>query len=75
MQDAAKSGESSLGTRQCDDQWLKQVIRYLETGVLPADQKQAKEDCLQVFEQQYVLLEGILYHIEKGKTLRVVPLE
>ena len=72
-QDPAKSGEGNLGERQCGDPWLQQVIAYLETGALPTDESKARE--LAVFGQQYVLLEGVLYHVERDKTLEVIPPE
>ena len=72
-QDPAKSRECNLGERQRGDPWLQQVIAYLETGALPTDESKARE--LAVSGQQYVLLEGVLYHVERDKTLRVIPPE
>ena len=72
-QDPAKSGECNLEERQHGDPWLWQVIAYLQTGALPSDESKARE--LAVFGQQYVLLEGVLYHAERDKTLRVIPPE
>ena len=72
-QDPAKSGECNLGEWLRGDPWLRQVIAYLETGVLPSDGSKARE--LAVYRQQYVLLEGFLYDVERDKTLRVIPPE
>ena len=72
-QDPAKSGECNLEERQHGDPWLRQVITYLQTGALPSDKSKARE--LAVFGQQYVLLKGVLYHVERDKTLRVIPPE
>ena len=72
-QDHAKSGKCDLGEQQRGDPWLWQVIAYLETGALPSDGSKARE--FAVSGQQYVLLEGVLYHVERDKTLRVIPPE
>ena len=72
-QDPAKSRGCNLGERQRGDPWLQEVIAYLETGALPADESKARE--LAVSGQLYVLLEGVLYHVERDKTLRVIPPE
>ena len=69
-QDPAKSGECKLEEWQRGDPWLRQVIAYLETGALPSDESKARE--LAVSGQQYVLLEGVLYHMERA---RVIPPE
>ena len=70
-QQPSKSGESGLGARQRGDLGLRQVMEYLESGALPSDQKRAKE--LVLSKQQYLLLDGVLYFVEKDKTLKVVP--
>ena len=60
-----------MGVRQRGDPDLCQVIQYLETGDLPADQKRARE--LVLSGPQYLLVEGVLYFVEHDKTLRLVP--
>ena len=49
------------------------VIRFLEDGDLPIDEKRARE--LALTKSQYSILEGVLYHIEPDKTLRIIPAE
>ena len=68
---SAKGGDNSLVERQWKDPELLQVILYLEGGVLPADEKRAWEIALT--HSQYVLVDSILYHVEKDETLRVIP--
>ena len=68
----AKSGEdASLSQRQRDDPDLKPIILYLESDQLPDDNKKARE--LVLGREQYILQDGVLFHVEKDKTLRVVP--
>lgn len=47
------------------------IIRYLEDGSLPDSENEARE--LALTKSQYELLEGVLYHVESDKTLRIVP--
>ena len=56
---------------QREDSELSEIITYLETDVLPTDDKKAKE--LALTKQQYVLKNDVLYHVESDKTLRVIP--
>ena len=67
-QDRSKSGEESLGDRQRRDAQLREIIVYLETGTLPSEERE-----LALTRQQYVLLDGILHFVEKGKTVKVIP--
>ena len=64
-------GESDLPTKQRNDPELAPVIVYLETGILPADDKLAKT--LALTQSQYVMQDGILYHVESDPSLRVIP--
>ena len=50
---------------------MSEIITYLETDVLPEDDKRAKQ--LALTRQQYVLKEDVLYRLENDKTLRVIP--
>ena len=59
----------SLEERQRADSDLAPIIQYLQTGVLP-DGDRTRE--LALTRNQYELLEGVLYHVEPDKTLRVI---
>ena len=63
--------DSPFPKLQREDADLAEIIDYLETGTLPTDQKRAREVAL--VGSQYVLKDGTLYHLERDKTLRVVP--
>ena len=64
----AKGGEeASLGQKQRADPELVEIMQYLETGVLPADEKKARE--LALTKSQYLLQDGVLYRVEKDQTL------
>ena len=62
-----------LGERQHGDPHLQEIILYLENGELPADDRQARQVLLG--QSDFTILDGILYRVEKDKTLRVVPLK
>lgn len=66
---SAKDGET-LSQRQKADPELQPMMAYLESGITPEEQN-AKQLILQSVE--YTLLDGVLYHVEKDKTLRIVP--
>ena len=70
-QDEEIPASDPVAERQKTDPKLRPIMIYLESGVLPEDQKEAREIVLA--SSQYSLLEGVLYHVEKDKTLRVVP--
>ena len=65
--------EMDLAALQRGDSELAAVVTYLETGVLPAEEKFAKR--LALTQSQYVIEDGILYHVEADSTLRVIPRE
>ena len=67
----AKGGDSSIGERQCADQELAPIFQYLETGNLPEDKRRAREIALT--HSQFEILDGVLYHLESDKTLRLIP--
>ena len=49
------------------------MIQYLEDGTLPTEDKLSKEIVLS--KSQYVLIDKVLYHVERDKGLRLVPPE
>ena len=67
---SAKDGEP-LSQQQRSDPDLRGIIEYLDSGALPADKASVREIVLS--SSQYTLLDGVLYHVEKDKTLRIVP--
>ena len=62
-----------LATLQRQDTELRAVINYLETGVLPQDDRFARR--LALTQSQFVLEEGVLYRNAGDVTLQVVPPE
>ena len=66
----SKDGESTLHDRQLADGWLKIIIDYISDGVLPKNDKEARQ--LILSSSKFTILDNILYHIESDKTLRVV---
>ena len=65
--------KTALGEQQHGDPHLQEIIRYLEIGELPADDQQPQQVLLG--QSDFTILDGILYRVEKDKTLRVVPLK
>ena len=63
--------ESTLASLQRGDAELAPMIEYLETGVLPPGDQDARRIALS--SGQYTLEDDILYHVEDDGTLRVVP--
>ena len=61
--------QSSLEERQRADPELAPVMSYIESGVLPEGDKAHH---LTLTRNRFELLEGILYHVEPDKTLRLV---
>lgn len=49
------------------------MIQYLEDGTLPTEDKLAGE--IIISKSQYVLIDKVLYHVERDKSLRLVPPE
>lgn len=64
-----KGEEDSLEERQWKDPALLPVIQYLENGVLPTDERKARE--IGLTHSWYTVVDKVLYHIENDKTLRV----
>ena len=66
----AKDGEETLSSRQLVDQNIADIIRFLEEGILPDNERKAKE--ITLARSQYENIDGVLYHIEPDKTLWIV---
>ena len=47
-----------------------EIMKFLEDGVLPDNDKRARE--LAMTQAQYEITDGVLYHIESDKTLRII---
>jgi len=60
-----------LGSLQRKDPELNEVIVFLESGMLPQDEKRAK--LIALSQAQFTLEEDILYRVEPDGTLRVIP--
>ena len=71
--DVATAEEESFQALQRKDAKLDEVAKFLETRVLPTDEKRARE--LALTESQYILDDGILFHVEADGTLRIIPPE
>ena len=69
-QSPAKGGECSLESRQREDPTLASYFTYLESSVLPEDETTARE--LALTKCQFEIVDGVLHHVEKDKTLRVI---
>ena len=65
--------EDDLPLLQREDKALKEIIVFLETGVLPENEKQARQIVLS--QTRYTLESGVLYRVEDNGTLRVIPPE
>ena len=63
--------EEGLPELQGADPELSKVFQYLERGILPEDQNGAKK--LALTESQYLIKCAVLYHVENGGTLQVIP--
>ena len=65
--------EDDLPNRQRNDPKLLELIEFLETGMLSADEQQAR--VLAMTKSQFHIEGGVLYHniIESDGTLRVIP--
>jgi hypothetical protein len=68
---AATHVSKSLESHQRGDPTLLPIITNLSEGRLPSGDKYAK--ALLLSEDKYTLLDGVLFHIEPDKKLRVVP--
>ena len=69
-EDGEDPNKELVGAQRKDPELLR-VIQYLEDGTLPTEDKFAREIVL--CKSQYVLVDKVLYHIEKDNTLRLIP--
>ena len=72
-QSSAKGGDRSLGSFQRYNPKLIPHFSYLEDDILPDNESEAQE--LVVSIDSFEVINGILYHVEKDKTLLVLPPE
>ena len=63
--------DQDSASAQCSDVELKEILDYLEEGLLPEDDKQAR--ALTLSKSEYTCIDGILYHVERDKSLRLIP--
>ena len=68
---SSRGGDSNLVDEQRGDPELAEIIQYLSNGVLPDDDKRARE--LALTKSQYSIVDRVLYHVAKDGTLRIVP--
>ena len=54
-----------------DDPSLAAIMAYLQKRELPEEEKAARE--LVLGEPMYTVVDGVLYHVERDKTLRIIP--
>ena len=67
---SSKGGNLSLQDLQRRDRTLAPYFAYLEKGIPPDGEPDARE--LVLSKSQCAVVDGILYHVEKGKTLKVI---
>ena len=67
----ARSGEPAVRENQSTDPSLKIIFEFLEERQLPPDEVAARE--LTASRSQNAVLDGVLYHVEPDKTLRLIP--
>ena len=68
---ATDSSLDTLEECQDNDPELKLLRDYMLTGQLPEDERKARE--LVLSKTQFEIKDGVLYYIEKDKTLKVIP--
>jgi len=62
---------SELPALQREDEELKRIIDFLESGILPSEEKQAK--VIALTQSQYTLVDNVLYYVQQDGSLRVIP--
>ena len=67
----AKGGDPDLARRQRSDPLLAPLIEYHRNGTLPGEERAARQ--LVVEQQNFSLIDDILYRVMKDGTLRLVP--
>ena len=55
---------------QHEDEGLKVIVTYLETGMLPEDEQTTKHVALT--QSQYVIEDGVLYRVTSDSTFSVI---
>ena len=63
--------DQGLSALQRKDKELSDIISFLESSVLPEDEKLAKLVSLTC--SQYTLVDDVLYYVHSDGTLRVIP--
>ena len=63
--------EVDLAMLQRQDEELMVMIDFLETGLLPSEEKLAKKTAM--VAPQYTMEDGVLYHVEADGTVRLIP--
>ena len=63
------TSEDTLEKRQRSDLGLLDIIHHLENNILPGDDQSARTPIL--YQDQYTVIEGVLYHLASDKTHRV----
>ena len=63
--------DPTLQESQRADPELKPIFDYLEEGILPTEERRAREMVLG--KSQFTIIDGVLYHLEKDKSLRIIP--
>ena len=70
LQEETQGGGQSVEDRQREVPELKLIIDFQEEGVLPRNDKKARE--LLLSRAQYHMEESVLYYTETDKTLRLI---
>ena len=65
------NGNVSIRDRQWRDPEIKLIMDYLENGDLPKDERKARK--LVLGRSLYQVVDGVLYHMEPDKSLRLIP--
>ena len=68
---SAKGGDEDLAGRQELDPTLEPIIAYHRNGTLPTDARAARQLILE--QQNFCLIDGVLYRVMRDGTLRLVP--
>ena len=67
----AIAAASELAELQRNDEGLKQIIDFLESGILPSEEKQAKLILLTRF--QLMEVDNVLHYVLLDDSLQVIP--
>jgi len=62
---------SELPALQRENEELKGIIDFLDSGILQSEEKQAK--VIAHTQSQYTLVDNVLYHVQQDGSLRVIP--